>query len=134
MKLRARIWNIPRIRVNLVCILLLERNQMTTVKILDNVHNAEIAEADLDQGDVFSFEGNYYFDAEKVNMDNLEVTDRIYTCPYKGQAKWIDLRTPDGVVKDVAWVYLDPKPGYTQIKGRIGFYSVPRPGTNVVKE
>jgi uncharacterized protein (DUF427 family) len=106
---------------------------MTNVKIVDRLNAQEIAQGNLEQG-VLSFEGNYYFDADKVNMDNLVVTDRIYTCPYKGQAKWIDMQTPDGVIQDVAWVYLDPKPGYTQIKGRIGFYSVPRPGTSAVKE
>ena len=106
---------------------------MTTVKILDIVRDQEIAEGELNRG-VLSFEGNYYFDPEKVNMDHLVVTDRIYTCPYKGQAKWIDLYTESGVIKDVAWVYYDPKPGYTQIKGRIGFYSIPRPGTSAVNE
>jgi uncharacterized protein (DUF427 family) len=106
---------------------------MTTVKILDNQSDQAIAQGSLDQN-VLAFEGNYYFDPDNVDMGNLVVTERIYTCPYKGQAKWIDLQTPDGVIKDVAWVYLDPKPGYSQIKGRIGFYSVPRTGTSAVKE
>lgn len=105
---------------------------MTTITILDRTRTDTLAEAAMDQG-VFRFEGNYYFDADKVQMTNLVVTDRLYTCPYKGLANWIDLQTADGVIKDVAWVYQDPKPGYTQIKGRIGFYDATRPGTSAVK-
>lgn len=106
---------------------------MTKVTIIDKDRQQPIAQGNLD-ADALAFEGNFYFDAENVNMENLIVTDRIYTCPYKGYANWIDLKTPDGVIKDVAWVYNDPKPGYTQIKGRIGFYSTNRAGTTAVKE
>lgn len=66
-------------------------------------------------------------DEDDIGGDRLHLLE-------KGYANWIDLKTPDGVIKDVAWVYNDPKPGYTQIKGRIGFYSTNRAGTTAVKE
>jgi uncharacterized protein (DUF427 family) len=102
---------------------------MTTwITISDGTRGEIIAQAGLDHG-VFTFEGNYYFDPERVTMDHLVVTERVYICPYKGRALWIDLQTEHGVIKDVAWVYHAPKPGYTQIAGKIGFYDGTRPGT-----
>ena len=106
---------------------------MTNVKIIDKARNECIAQADLDSG-VFKFEGNYYFDPDKVQMDHLIVTDRIYVCPYKGNANWVDLHTDSGVIKDVAWIYRDPKPGYGQIKDHVGFYDGSRQGTAAVKD
>jgi uncharacterized protein (DUF427 family) len=106
---------------------------MTSVKIVDKARNEDIAQAELDNG-VIKFEGNYYFEANKVNMANLVVTDRIYVCPYKGNANWVDLQTDEGLLKDVAWIYQDPKPGYGQIKGHVGFYDGSRQGTVAVKD
>ena len=105
---------------------------MTTITIRDRSRNQAIAEALLDNG-AFKFEGNYYFKPDAVDMAHLNVTDRIYTCPYKGLANWIDLQTDDGVIKDVAWVYPAPKPGYEHIAGQIGFYDGMRAGTEAVK-
>ncbi|MFQ6615616.1 MAG: DUF427 domain-containing protein [Fidelibacterota bacterium] len=80
--------------------------------------------------DPLRFESNLYFDERDVNMDLLEVTDRIYTCSYKGVCFWIDLRDQNGnqgesevMETNVAWVYRDPLPGYEHIKNRIGFSS-----------
>jgi len=72
---------------------------------------------------VLDFEGNWYFAPDAVNMEHLKVTERIYTCPYKGVCFWIDLETPNGVMTNVAWVYRKPKPGYEFIKDQIGFYA-----------
>ena len=105
---------------------------MTTIIIKDRTRDEPIAEASLDIG-AFKFEGNYYFTPDAVHMDHLIVTDRIYTCPYKGHANWIDLQTEQGVINDVAWVYPTPKPGYEQIAGYIGFYDGTRTGTEAVK-
>ncbi|MFQ6675192.1 MAG: DUF427 domain-containing protein [Fidelibacterota bacterium] len=73
------------------------------------------------------FESNLYFDEQDVNMDLLTVTDRIYTCSYKGTCFWIDLRDEEGrqgkpIERDVAWVYRDPFPGYEMIRNKIGFW------------
>ena len=68
------------------------------------------------------FEGAWYFKPELVNMEYLHVTERIYTCPYKGVCYWIDIETPDGQrAQNIGWVYRQPKPGYEFIKDEIGF-------------
>jgi uncharacterized protein (DUF427 family) len=80
------------------------------------------------------FEGNWYFQPNVVNMEHLKITERIYTCPYKGVCYWIDLETPDGrVARNVAWVYRQPKPGYEFITDQIGFYARATAGTVVEK-
>lgn len=68
------------------------------------------------------FESNWYFDPSAVDMSHLRVTERTYTCPYKGVCYWIDLESPAAKAQNVAWVYNDPKPGYEHIKDQIGFY------------
>ncbi|MBI5666817.1 MAG: DUF427 domain-containing protein [Chloroflexi bacterium] len=76
------------------------------------------------------FEGNWYFAPEAVNMAHLKISDRTYTCPYKGTCFWIDLEPPSGVrTQNVGWVYRQPKPGYEFIKDQIGFYARSTPGT-----
>jgi uncharacterized protein (DUF427 family) len=82
----------------------------------------------LAQGDVgpslLEYEGNWYFDASAVQFDVLKVTERTYTCPYKGTCNWIDYVGPYGrTVRDVAWVYPKVKPGHEVIQGRYGFYA-----------
>ncbi len=80
--------------------------------------------------DVVTYEGNLYFRPEAVETDSLVVTDRTYTCPSKGTCHWVDFSGPDGAkVKDVAWVYAEPKPGHEVIKGRYGFYAGSRGAT-----
>lgn len=80
------------------------------------------------------FEGNWYFAPEKVDMQHLKVTDRTYTCPYKGVCYWIDIETPDGVrARNIGWVYREPKPGYEFIKDQVAFYARASSGTVVEK-
>ena len=61
--------------------------------------------------DFLTHEGNLYARPECVAEDALTVTARTYTCPYKGTCHWVDFTPADGpAVKDVAWVYAEPKP------------------------
>lgn len=69
-------------------------------------------------------EGNWYFDPAVVDQGVLTITERTYTCPYKGTCHWVDYNGPDGQsVKDVGWIYQEPKRGFDSIKGRFGFYA-----------
>jgi uncharacterized protein (DUF427 family) len=90
--------------------------------------------AEAEPGDrLISFEGNWYFDEGAVRGEVLRVTERTYTCPYKGTCHWVDYVGPDGrTVRDVAWVYASPKPGHEAIAGRYGFYAGSRGATQVL--
>jgi uncharacterized protein (DUF427 family) len=81
---------------------------------------------------VFRFEGNWYFEASGVELQHLQVTERIYTCPYKGVCYWIDLVENGQTSQNVGWVYRQPKAGYEQIKDCIAFYAGKRPATREV--
>ncbi len=87
--------------------------------------------AEAEPGDrLISYEGNLYFDPAAVRGEVLRVTERTYTCPYKGTCHWVDYVGPDGrTVRDVAWVYASPKPGHEAIEGRYGFYAGSRGAT-----
>ena len=71
---------------------------------------------------VLALEGNWYFHPDAVNHAALQVSKRIYVCPYKGTCFWVDFRHGEHFVPDSAWVYPDPKPGYRKIGGWYGFY------------
>lgn len=76
------------------------------------------------------FEGNWYFAPETVNTAGLEITERTYTCPYKGVCYWIDLVGADGSrTQNVGWIYRQPKAGYEFIQDQYGFYARPTAGT-----
>lgn len=80
------------------------------------------------------FEGNWYFDPKVVNMEHLVVTERTYTCPYKGVCFWVDLEAPGLSAKNIAWIYNNPKPGFEMIKDQVAFYARDTAGTLAVRE
>jgi uncharacterized protein (DUF427 family) len=94
---------------------------------------AVIASADENAG-VTYFEGNWYYAPEHVNMAHLRVTERVYTCPYKGRCYWIDLDSPNEKVQNVGWTYFDVKSGYEWIQGQIAFYSRDTAGTLAARD
>jgi uncharacterized protein (DUF427 family) len=74
--------------------------------------------------EVIGYEGNLYFQPAAVNQGVLRMTERTYTCPFKGTCNWVDYQGSDGtVVQDVAWVYPRVKPGHELIQGRFGFHA-----------
>jgi uncharacterized protein (DUF427 family) len=97
-------------------------------------NDGELIASGEPEKEVLAFEGNWYFDPQVVNMQHLKVTDRTYTCPYKGTCYWIDLEAPNTKARNIAWVYNNPKPGYEFIKDQIGFYVRTTEGTVAVQE
>jgi uncharacterized protein (DUF427 family) len=80
--------------------------------------------------EVAGYEGNLYFAPGAVNQEALRVTERTYTCPYKGTCNWVDYVGAEGsTVPDVAWIYPRVKPGHEVIEGRYGFYAGGRGAT-----
>ncbi len=104
-----------------------------TLKIREQKTHAIVASGEPGE-DARIFEGYWYFDPESVNMEHLRVTERTYTCPYKGTCFWIDFESPEGTAHDVAWVYREPKEPFAFIKDKIGFYSRNTPVTVAIQE
>ena len=71
---------------------------------------------------IMRLEGNWYFHPSLRDESILKVTDRLYHCPYKGVANWIDLEISNLYIPDIAWVYPHTLPDYEHIAGWTGFY------------
>jgi len=66
----------------------------------------------------------YYVPAEDVRMDLLVASSHSTSCEWKGSASYRTVVTPAGrVAANAGWTYLEPLPGYTAIKGHLGFYA-----------
>jgi uncharacterized protein (DUF427 family) len=63
-----------------------------------------------------------YIPGEDVDFSQLERTDHVTYCPYKGDCNYYSV--PAGGKKSVnaAWSYGDPFPAVEQIKGYVAFY------------
>lgn len=100
-----------------------------SIVIKERESGATLAQGEPDS-DVVKYEGNWYFLPAAVERGSLIVSDRTYTCPYKGTCNWVDFAGPGGsTVRDVAWVYANPKPGHEGIRDRYGFYAGSRGAT-----
>ena len=65
-----------------------------------------------------------YIPIGDVDQNLLERTDTQTYCPYKGDASYYSLRTPDGATeKDLIWTYEQPYDAVGEIKGHVAFYA-----------
>lgn len=106
---------------------------MTKYTIRERANGTVLASGVLNET-VHQIEDGWYFDPHTVDLEHLRITERIYTCPYKGVCHWIDLDTPQTRAQNVAWVYQNPKSGYESIKGYIGFWNRDTQGTILIEE
>lgn len=64
----------------------------------------------------------YYIPADDVDFTQLEQTDLLTRCPYKGIASYWSV-TDTELGKNVVWSYQDPIPATRAITGHIAFYN-----------
>jgi len=73
-------------------------------------------------------EGGYpaviYFPRSDLAMAFLEKSDKVTTCPHKGDATHYSIVTKSTVLSDAAWSYESPKDGVSDIKDYIAFYPI----------
>lgn len=100
------------------------------ITIRENQSSTMLAQAEPGP-DLIQYEGYWYFAPTTVNQAVLKVTDRTYTCPYKGTCNWVDYVDPQSgrEARNVAWTYPNTKPGHESIVGRFGFYPGQAGGT-----
>ena len=71
-------------------------------------------------------EGDYpaviYFPRDDIAMEFLDSTDKVTTCPWKGDARHFSIVTKSTVLKEAAWSYDEPFSDVTEIAGHIAFY------------
>jgi uncharacterized protein (DUF427 family) len=64
----------------------------------------------------------YYIPPEDVLSEYLRPSRRRTYCEFKGQARYFDLVIGERVVRDAAWYYPDPAPGYEVLRDHLAFY------------
>ncbi len=64
----------------------------------------------------------YYISPEDVRREYLRPSRRRTYCEFKGQASYHDLKVGEREVRDAAWYYPDPSPGYEAIRDHLAFY------------
>jgi uncharacterized protein (DUF427 family) len=63
-----------------------------------------------------------YIPAEDVDFSQLERTDRVTWCPYKGDCNYYSVPTGGSKSVNAVWSYEDPFPAVGQIRGHVAFY------------
>jgi uncharacterized protein (DUF427 family) len=64
----------------------------------------------------------YYVPPHHVRLELMKLNAVHTHCEYKGMASYYDLSLDGRTVRNVAWVYPDPLPGYEALRGQIAFY------------
>lgn len=64
-----------------------------------------------------------YFPREDIAMAFLDRTDKVTTCPKKGQATYYSIVAEGGTIPNAAWSYESPLEGVGQIAGYLAFYT-----------
>src|SRR5580693_8094146 len=63
-----------------------------------------------------------YIPGEDVDFSQLERTDHVTYCPYKGDCNYYSVSTGGKKSVNAAWSYDNPFPAVSQIKGHVAFY------------
>jgi uncharacterized protein (DUF427 family) len=64
----------------------------------------------------------FYIPPEDVRLEYLRPSRRRTYCEFKGQASYYDLVVGEREIRDAAWYYPDPSPGYEVIRDHLAFY------------
>ena len=63
-----------------------------------------------------------YIPREDVDMSVLERTDRVTTCPYKGEANYFSIGDGEARDENAVWTYERPKAEVAEIASHLAFY------------
>jgi uncharacterized protein (DUF427 family) len=64
----------------------------------------------------------YYIPPGDVRRDLLRPSSRRTICEFKGVASYHDLVIGERVIRDAAWSYAEPRPGYENLRDHLAFY------------
>ena len=63
-----------------------------------------------------------YIPGEDVDFSQLERTDHVTYCPYKGDCNYYSVSAGGRKSVNAVWSYDNPFPAVSQIKGHVAFY------------
>ncbi len=65
----------------------------------------------------------YYVPLADVRPEVLKPSATTTYCPYKGEASYYSIVTPERELTDAVWTYVDPYPAVAPIAGHVAFYA-----------
>lgn len=75
-----------------------------------------------DSNDTVIVEGNHYFPPDSIVAQYFKPSDHTSVCGWKGKASYYDIAVNGKRNQNAAWVYQDPFPAASKIKGYIAFW------------
>jgi uncharacterized protein (DUF427 family) len=69
-----------------------------------------------------SYRPVYYIPLADVDQTLLKRTDSSTYCPFKGNAAYYSIVTPEGELRDAIWTYETPYPAVAAIASHVAFY------------
>ena len=63
-----------------------------------------------------------YFPRDDIEMAFLDPSDKVTTCPWKGEATHYSIVAKSGTLENMAWSYENPKEDVARIKDHLAFY------------
>jgi uncharacterized protein (DUF427 family) len=69
-----------------------------------------------------SYPPAYYVPFADLEQSLIKRTDTTTHCPYKGDASYYSIVTPDGEIADAIWTYEQPYPSVEAIRSHVAFY------------
>ena len=69
-----------------------------------------------------SYPAVQYIPRKDVAMGLLKRSDHATYCPYKGDASYFHLSTPDATLENAVWTYESPSDAVSVIKDHVAFY------------
>ena len=96
-------------------------------RLADRMQVAVNGEIVGDSRDVIKVEedgypARYYFPRSDVKMDRLERSATTTRCPFKGEARYFNLKVGDKQLDDVVWTYEEPYDEHLALAERVAFY------------
>ena len=73
----------------------------------------------------------YYFPRSDVKMDRLERSATTTRCPYKGEARYFNLKAGGKQFDDAVWTYEEPYDEHLALTERVAFYNDKLPAIQI---
>jgi uncharacterized protein (DUF427 family) len=74
-----------------------------------------------ESNETVEFDGNFYFPSTSLNKQYFQRSHTRSRCPFKGKAKYYNVRVQGKLNKDAAWYYPEPIIGAV-IKNHVAFW------------